>query len=122
MTDLTRYMRTEARLGCLAFRGEEVAGLRALVGNRALVLHQVHPARLATDGSAEVVSCVLLCQHKPAAGSASGWFVRPSRPRRYSAVILSHWCGPPVGGMSWRTCCHPAQGIWGGGRSADRVG
>jgi hypothetical protein len=38
------------------------------VNNRALLLHQVHPAKLGTDITAEVASCILLWQRKPAAG------------------------------------------------------
>lgn len=42
------------------------------VDTRALLLHQVHPAKLATDITAELVSWALLWQRKPVAGLLIG--------------------------------------------------
>ena len=52
--------------------------------NRALLLHQVHPAKLGTDITAEVASCVLLWRRKPVAGL----LVRLVPPAVASALLL----------------------------------
>lgn len=52
--------------------------------SRALLLHQVHPAKLGTDITAEVASCVLLWRRKPVAGL----LVRLVPPAVASALLL----------------------------------
>lgn len=52
--------------------------------NRALLLHQVHPAKLTADISAELASCILLWQRK----AAAGWLVRLVPPALASALVL----------------------------------
>lgn len=52
--------------------------------SRALLLHQVHPAKLGTDITAEVASCILLWRRKPVAGL----LVRLVPPAIASALLL----------------------------------
>lgn len=79
--------------------------------NRALLPHQVHPAKLGTDITAEVASCILLWQRNPQQACWPGWSRQPSPPRCCCAPTSNPSHTQPAAGTSWLTCRPRPRGI-----------